>query len=381
MSSPCSLAQEGGCSAPSYSAGERSATSSAKGTARRSSKRAFETAYLIVPRSSGTSERFSETDGPTATEAWSMWLRRAFHASPSALPGSVRLAETSATSGPRRPKFSSGSSHLSPCSKTCPACSQLDLLTGGTTSEPCSVTWPRSGSMRSGVVAERMMLAPRTSASGSGFWPTPQGRDHKSGRAVQDYGNARPLSEAVHKAPYPTPSATAYGSSGNGGGNNVASRGRPSLARMFIPTPTAGDAKSAGSRCAPGSAAHPGVSLTDYVRGDGGRGRTWTTPTARDRHTAAKTRRGAGSLALGQERVKPLVQQAVEAERTDYNKVAGEMRARAIASGGSATPPRSGLSLNPSWVEWLMGWPIGWTDCAPLATDKFRRWWSAHGKS
>lgn len=147
-----------------------------------------------------------------------MWLRRAFHASPSALPGSVRLAETSATSGPRRPKFSSGSSHLSPCSKTCPACSQLDLLTGGTTSEPCSVTWPRSGSMRSGVVAERMMLAPRTSASGSGFWPTPQGRDHKSGRAVQDYGNARPLSEAVHKAPYPTPSATAYGSSGNGGG-------------------------------------------------------------------------------------------------------------------------------------------------------------------
>jgi hypothetical protein len=28
--------------------------------------------------------------------------------------------------------------------------------------------------------------------------------------------------------------------------------------------------------------------------------------------------------------------------------------------------------LNPYWAEWLMGWPIGWTDLKPLATDKFR---------
>ena len=28
--------------------------------------------------------------------------------------------------------------------------------------------------------------------------------------------------------------------------------------------------------------------------------------------------------------------------------------------------------LNPPWVEWLMGWPIGWTDLKPLVTDKFR---------
>ena len=26
--------------------------------------------------------------------------------------------------------------------------------------------------------------------------------------------------------------------------------------------------------------------------------------------------------------------------------------------------------LNPDWVEWLMGWPIGWTDLEPLATDR-----------
>jgi hypothetical protein len=27
--------------------------------------------------------------------------------------------------------------------------------------------------------------------------------------------------------------------------------------------------------------------------------------------------------------------------------------------------------LNPSWVEWLMGWPIGWTDLKPSETAKF----------
>ena len=31
---------------------------------------------------------------------------------------------------------------------------------------------------------------------------------------------------------------------------------------------------------------------------------------------------------------------------------------------------QAGGSLNPTWVEWLMGWPLGWTDLKPLATDK-----------
>jgi len=38
-----------------------------------------------------------------------------------------------------------------------------------------------------------------------------------------------------------------------------------------------------------------------------------------------------------------------------------------------------GGALNPPWVEWLMGWPIGWTDCAASATDKFRQWCDSHG--
>jgi hypothetical protein len=29
-----------------------------------------------------------------------------------------------------------------------------------------------------------------------------------------------------------------------------------------------------------------------------------------------------------------------------------------------------GGNLNPTWVEWLMGWPLGWTDLKPLEMDK-----------
>lgn len=47
------------------------------------------------------------------------------------------------------------------------------------------------------------------------------------------------------------------------------------------------------------------------------------------------------------------------------------------------TPPLNsqvGGPLNPTWVEWLMGWPLGWTDCAASATDRFRQWFALHGR-
>ena len=43
-------------------------------------------------------------------------------------------------------------------------------------------------------------------------------------------------------------------------------------------------------------------------------------------------------------------------------------------------PAQERRSLNPLFVEWLMGWPIGWTDRTPLAMDKFLPWLQTHGK-
>ena len=39
-----------------------------------------------------------------------------------------------------------------------------------------------------------------------------------------------------------------------------------------------------------------------------------------------------------------------------------------------------GGHLNPTWVEWLMGWPLEWTDLKPSETDKFQAWCVSHGK-
>jgi hypothetical protein len=56
------------------------------------------------------------------------------------------------------------------------------------------------------------------------------------------------------------------------------------------------------------------------------------------------------------------------------NKVTTPEEARQMGAG-------NGGKLNPMWVEWLMGWPLGWTDLKPLEMDKFRSWQQQHGGS
>jgi len=54
-------------------------------------------------------------------------------------------------------------------------------------------------------------------------------------------------------------------------------------------------------------------------------------------------------------------------------------------TGRKPSDPQVGLAdqvggkLNPQWVEWIMGWPLGWTDLKPLAMDKFQQWQRQHG--
>jgi hypothetical protein len=140
----------------------------------------------------------------------------------------------------------------------------------------------------------------------------------------------------------PTPAATEYGSSqnginGKGGRFERPSAGTPSLSTMArkglwpekIPTPTAGDAKSAANRTAtrhnPDSKHHDGVTLTDHVR-------MWPTPTAR----------------LGDSR-------GAQAKRYHNPERSNDLDDAVAASGTLG-------SLNPTFVEWLQGFPMGWTE-------------------
>jgi hypothetical protein len=57
--------------------------------------------------------------------------------------------------------------------------------------------------------------------------------------------------------------------------------------------------------------------------------------------------------------------------------------ARRIEAGKQVTLTMTvtGGQLNPTWVEWLMGWPLGWTDLKPLGMDKFQSWQQQHSVS
>ena len=57
-------------------------------------------------------------------------------------------------------------------------------------------------------------------------------------------------------------------------------------------------------------------------------------------------------------------------ERSGINPKTGKGAGLSKAAGGA---------LNPTWVAWLMGWPLGWTDLKPLEMDKYHKWLKQHG--
>jgi hypothetical protein len=105
-------------------------------------------------------------------------------------------------------------------------------------------------------------------------------------------------------------------------------RKHPSCAAMF-PTPTANDGRGGIGHAA---TAQGGLNLRTAVH-------RFATPTSRDHKS------GRASAQTMARNARPLSEQ-IGAQN-------------------------NGGSLNPTWVEWLMGWPIGWTDCAPSATAKY----------
>jgi hypothetical protein len=57
----------------------------------------------------------------------------------------------------------------------------------------------------------------------------------------------------------------------------------------------------------------------------------------------------------------------------DYAVEMGKTKSKTYAA------PAVGGRLSPTWVEWLMGWPLGWTDLKPLVMDKYQQWLEKHG--
>jgi hypothetical protein len=66
--------------------------------------------------------------------------------------------------------------------------------------------------------------------------------------------------------------------------------------------------------------------------------------------------------------------------RRDYRHPGKSRMERTGSKSGECLPQVVGGPLNPEWVEWLMGWPSGWTELKPLAMDKFREWQQQHSQ-
>jgi hypothetical protein len=66
---------------------------------------------------------------------------------------------------------------------------------------------------------------------------------------------------------------------------------------------------------------------------------------------------------------------------TEYraNRVKQENHHNGLTQAVLAT--QNGGQLNPTWVAWLMGWPLGWSNLKPLETDKSHCAPQQHGES
>jgi len=161
--------------------------------------------------------------------------------------------------------------------------------------------------------------------------------------------SVRPTSGSVFSGSHlPTPSATSYGTSQNEGQveHKWPSKGTPSLETMArrgelrVPTPTAGGG-------------------TGYVSGDG----RWR-PTLNE-----MAKRGSWPT--------PRASEAAHSGRRAANHGGQKGLAEAVHTHAQQT----GGQLNPTWVEWLMGFPLGWTASEPLETQSYQRWRREHSPS
>ena len=183
-------------------------------------------------------------------------------------------------------------------------------------SDECLETFPRWGMTQGGLLWELTMSEPHTDASASGYWRTPD----------------------------------------TGAGGGISSEKAADFA--------SGKTRASGSMIQ--------IRLCDQVRHP----QLWPTPTVcgnNNRKGLTKTS-GDGLATAVLTYPTPKCQDAGAALFDRRKSNLGEVIHGKYLNGGSATPQTKSARLNPNWVEWLMGWPIGYTDSKPLATDKFRSW-------
>ena len=103
----------------------------------------------------------------------------------------------------------------------------------------------------------------------------------------------------------------------------------------------------------------------------------WPTPRAANPGSRPN---GKGGKVLAEEVKKSIMYPTPPVDDADNSTLQPSQRVRDNLPGHLLrTGKLPGGQLNPEFVEWLMGWPHGWTDLKPLAMDKFQEWLRQHG--
>lgn len=224
-----------------------------------------------------------------------------------------------------------------------PQCSLLADL------DEYSETWPKSGIMLHGVCWELPTAAPLTAETESGFlqFGTPTATMRPRSKRFRE-GSRLPNPAEVAEMELCKP-------------------------RHLMPTPTACNAPNAGSNTTGPK------SLLDVARTGWNPGETWPTPQASDYKRANDSlqtclhRANTGRQIGLPETVKIRMLPTPTCQDAKNNGAQSQQQRN--------TKPLNAIvggALNPEWVEWLMGWPLGWTDLKHLVTARFRSWLRQH---
>ena len=229
--------------------------------------------------------------------------------------------------------------------------------------------------MQDGLCSEQTMWVPLTDAKGSGskrLAKTPSAADAFTGNLKKEefrFGNSGSLAQEVESGFMET--------------------------HRNWPTPRAQDSKHGAATEWELTTDHSGTknSLRVHVAKRG----MWPTPIAMDgkntiasREAAEKenARTGGGVRLSGAVQIWPTprvsdteggIVKNVEMKDGSFSRVNKQGVRWGVKLKDAVAHTTTGGALNPTWVEWLMGWPLGWTDLKPLEMDKFREWQQQHG--
>ena len=247
---------------------------------------------------------------PSNTEELRMWLVEAFTASPSQSPDQSEEKMTAEICGLQQPTLFASSDLPVFSWKMC-----RDYL-ASTTVKAYSLTLPRWGMWDATGLYPQQMPELGTGVKDCGLWLTPRASDTGRGEGQETF--LKRMGDRSDKCAQSLPSQV--------------------LDRKTWPSPTCSDVCTGNLKSTqqkPGSM--HSVTLPQAVA-------MWPRPTS---HLAKET--GAPS---------------------EYNRNEPSITSRVFES----PEHRQGMALNPQWVCWLMGWPIGWADVKPMAELDWRGW-------